>query len=268
MASVVRNRSRGSRQAPRLRALLTPLGGVAWVVHACPDKISLASARNGPLESMNRSDLRISSSKFAWLTTPGLRGRPAYDVVVASNNHFVAVPSLGSLVPEWILLIPRRAMPTLSIMNTEEREALALLRAELSARLSVNGQTVHAFEHGGAVGSLVSCGVDQAHLHLVPLSFDLLHAAGRHDFGWRTSVSIPDLTETETDGREYLFVERSGVSLIGFPETPTSQWFRQLIAQECGVREWDYKRNPNLEQLEATVAKLRAPRVVVGKSKS
>ncbi|WP_352955152.1 HIT domain-containing protein [Mesorhizobium sp. M1322] len=217
----------------------------------------------GRYRAMNRSDMEASSSKFAWLTAPGLHARPAHDVVVASNNHFVAVPSLGSLVPGWILLIPRRPMSTLSLMDTEERKALAVLRTELAARLSAYGHTVHAFEHGGASGSLVSCGVDQAHLHLVPLSFDLLHAARRHDLGWRTSVGIRDLTEAETGGKEYLFVERLGVSLIGFPETPTSQWFRRLIAQECGGREWDYKKNPNFEQLEATVAKLTAPRSAI-----
>ena len=217
---------------------------------------------------MNGPDLSASSSKFAWLTAPGAHARPAHDIVVASNDHFVAVPSLGSLLPGWMLLIPRRPMPTLSLMNTEERTALAALRVDLSIRLSAYGKTEYAFEHGGVSGSIVSCGVDQAHLHVVPLSFDLLHAAPRHDLGWRTSVSIYDLTEAETGGREYLFVERAGVSLIGFPETPVSQWFRRLIAQECGVEEWDYKRNPNLAQLAATAADLMAPRPIGSSQKS
>lgn len=105
-------------------------------------------------------------------------------------------------------------------------------------------------------------------MHLVPLSFDLLLAAHKHDLGWRTSVSIHDLTEADTGGREYLFAERAGVSLIGFPEAPTSQWFRRLIAQECGVEEWDYKSNPNLEQVAATAADLTAPKVIIGTRKS
>lgn len=212
---------------------------------------------------MERSELSASSSKFAWLTAPGEHARPAHDIVVASNYHFVAVPSLGSLVPGWMLLVPRRPMPTLSLMNLEERQSLAALRTDLSGRLGLYGQTVYAFEHGGSSGSLASCGVDQAHLHLVPLEFDLLQAARRHDLSWRPSVSIHELVEADTGGREYLFAERAGVSLMGFPEAPMSQWFRRVIAQACGVEEWDYKRNPNLKQLEATAVELTEPRAII-----
>lgn len=217
---------------------------------------------------MGKSDLSASSSKFAWLTAPGLHARPAHDIVVASNDHIVAVPSLGSLVPRWLLLVPRRPMSTLSLLSSEERAALAALRSDLAVQIGALGQTVYAFEHGGVSGSLVSCGVDQAHLHLVPLGFDLLRAARSHNLGWRSSGSICDLTVAETGGREYLFAERDGVSLIGFPAKPTSQWFRRLIAQECGVEEWDYKRNPNLDQLVATAVDLRSSRASIGTRKS
>jgi hypothetical protein len=144
-------------------------------------------------------------------------------------------------------------------MNPEERLALRTIRSELSTRLSGLAGTLWSFEHGGAFGSMVSCSVDQAHLHLVPLDFDLAQKACEYDMGWSSAVSINELTEADTYGREYLFVERNGFSLVGFPQAPTSQWFRQLIAQECGVMEWDYKKNPNLEQLKETVEMLVRP---------
>ena len=214
------------------------------------------------------SDRNATSSKFAWLTSPGLHAQPAHDIVVASNRHFIALPSLGSLVAGWVLVVPRRPMPTLSLMNTEERQSLAALREELAGRLVAYGRVVYAFEHGGAAGGLVSCGVDQAHLHLVPLDFDLIDVASRHDLGWRPSSGIHDLSEAETDGQEYLFVENDDVSMIGFPKTPISQWFRQLIALECGVEEWDYKRNPNLERLEATAVELTTSRGIISTLRS
>lgn len=209
-------------------------------------------------------DLSASSSKFAWLTAPGLRVRPAHDIVVASNDYFVALPSLGSLVPKWLLLVPRRPMSTLSAMTAAERLALDTLRADLTNCLRSSGGRVYAFEHGGAPGGVVSCGVDQAHLHLVPLPFDMLQAARRHDFGWRPSVTIDDLTEVETGGREYLFVECEETSLIGFPQTPVSQWFRRLIAHECGVEEWDYRKNPKLSEVKATAVAMGALRSNLG----
>lgn len=207
---------------------------------------------------MQDRDHPTASSKFAWLTTPGRYTRPAHDIVVASNDHFVAMPSLGSLVHGWTLIVPRRAMPTLSLMDAAERKSFSAIKDDLMSRLEVYGMPVYSFEHGGTAGSLVSCGVDQAHLHLVPLPFDLIGTACKHDLGWLPTVASSDLSEVETHGREYLFVEAQGVSKIGFPEVPISQWFRQLIAFECGVEEWDYKANPNFNQLKATAAKLRA----------
>jgi ATP adenylyltransferase len=212
---------------------------------------------------MERADQATSSSKFAWLTAPGRHAQPAHDIVVASNDHFVAVPSLGAIVPGWMLLVPRRPMATLSLMNLAERGSLAALRADIRERLRIYDGMVAAFEHGGASGSLVSCSVDQAHLHLVPLGFDLTQSAIRHDMGWRQTVAIQDLSEEETQGQEYLFAEHAGVSLIGFPKTPTSQWFRRLVAQECGVEEWDYKRIPNHKRLVTTARELTTLRAEV-----
>jgi ATP adenylyltransferase len=212
---------------------------------------------------MERADQGTSSSKFAWLTAPGRHAQPGHDIVVASNDHFVAVPSLGAIVPGWMLLVPRRPITTLSLMNLPERRSLEALRADISQRLRIYDGVVAGFEHGGASGSLVSCSVDQAHLHLVPLGFDLIQAILRHDMGWRQTVGIQDLSEEETHGQEYLFAERAGVSLIGFPKTPTSQWFRRLVAQECGVEEWDYKRIPNHKRLKATAMELKTLRTEV-----
>jgi ATP adenylyltransferase len=209
---------------------------------------------------MERAGQETSSSKFAWLTAPGRYVQPAHDIVVAGNEHFVAVPSLGAIVPGWMLVVPRRPMATLCLMNAVERQSLVTLRADLSERLRIYEGAVAAFEHGGASGSLVSCGVDQAHLHVVPLKFDLTEAALTHDMGWRATVAIQDLSEEETQGQEYLYAEGAGVSLIGFPKTPTSQWFRRLVAQECGVEEWDYKRIPNHKRLAATARELTRSR--------
>lgn len=206
---------------------------------------------------MKKVDQSASSSKFAWLTAPGSREKPAYDIVVAQNEHFVAMPSLGSIVPGWMLLVPRRPMTTLSLMNSDERQSLEALRTEITERLaSYRASAIFAFEHGGHTRSVVSCGVDRAHLHLVPLDFDLIEAARKHDLGWQPCVSVSALSEDVTSGREYLFAESTDAALIGFPKAPTSQWFRRLIAQECGVEEWDYKTAPKLEQIKATAANM------------
>ncbi len=197
-----------------------------------------------------------TSSKFAWLTAPGSSPRPVHDIVILENDHFVALPSLGSIVPGWMLIVPRRPMTTLSLMTDEERRAIAEIRAEICFRLQIYGREIFQFEHGGSIGSVVSCGVDQAHLHVVPLKFDLVSAAGQFDFGWEICGGITSLSEKQTRGQEYLFVEHSDYAIVGFPKSPVSQWFRRLIAQNYGVMEWDYKANPNLDRVQQTAREL------------
>lgn len=192
-----------------------------------------------------------------WLTAPGTHTQPAHDVVIASNDHFVALPSLGSIVPGWLLIVPRRPMATLSLMNVDERNALKDIRRDLTKRLQIYQRPVYAFEHGGALESVVSCGVDQAHLHLVPLSFNLLDVIRDCDMKWHTVDSVDCLSEVVTLGKEYLFAEDENLSLISFPEVQSSQWFRKVIAKECGEVEWDYKKNPNVPQVMATAQDLK-----------
>jgi diadenosine tetraphosphate (Ap4A) HIT family hydrolase len=201
---------------------------------------------------MNSMTHSITSSKFSWLTEPGQHARPSHDVVVAENADFVALPSLGSLVPLWTIIVPRRPMTTLSSMNDNERASFISLRDALVLSLSPFARCVFEFEHGGSIGSIVSCGVDQAHLHVVPLNFDLMAAAKKAERRWEIAPRIEDLGYGDTSGKEYLFIQSSNSSLILFPEKQTSQWFRRLIANECGTREWDYKVNPELERMRET----------------
>lgn len=194
----------------------------------------------------------MKSSKFLWLTHPGTNVRPLHDVVVLKNEYFVAMPSLGALVDVWLVVIPRRPMATLSSMTDQERTALNDIRGQLKARACARSQSeaLYEFEHGGVYGGVVSCGVDQAHLHMAWLPFDLIEVCKATEMAWRPSSDI-SLLNTESAGlTDYLFVQGNGNALIANPQQPTSQWFRKLIGATLGSAEWDYKLAPNHSRIK------------------
>ncbi|WP_353822006.1 HIT domain-containing protein [Mesorhizobium sp.] len=198
----------------------------------------------------------LRSEKFRWITAGEYCARPAYDLPLRQTQSFVVLPSLGSLCVGWVLVVPRRPMPNLSHLNHEERSELRGLTVELSLQVSDKGKTPYQFEHGGHIGSAVNCGVEQAHLHIVPLEFDLVGLAKHQpDVNWRV---VDDTLEAAGGfvGSEYLSVsDAKGRGAIGAPVTPQSQWFRRLIAAELHKGElWDYKQFPELPVLRQTAA--------------
>ncbi len=193
------------------------------------------------------------SGKFTWLTQPGSAEKPQFDLVVYENEHFVALPSLGALVDFWILIVPKRPMPSISEVTDIERYSLVEIRDKVRGRAStVCGDAgLFEFEHGGRMGGIVSCGVDQAHLHMVALPFDLISECMDAEHGWRESTDASELSVNATKGEEYIFVQSGARSMIANPQCKTSQWFRMIIAKKLGKDTWDYKAEPRLDRVWA-----------------
>lgn len=195
-------------------------------------------------------------SRFEWITSAEPEClRPAHDHPVIQTEHFVALPTLGSMVTGWLLVVPRRKMDNLSFLDATERQALKSIVATLAGVVRAKESEVYLFEHGGHAGSTIACGVDQAHLHLVPLSFDLVaKALEASDVQW-TTLHGGEIPWGSNDPSEYLSVCRAGDAWhLGRPCFPTSQWFRKLIAAELGIPErWDYRQYPHHPIMASTL---------------
>ncbi len=199
------------------------------------------------------------TSRFEWIVGRDKSLRPQYDIPVFETNSFVVMPSLGSLVAGWLLVIPRRRIPNLSHLNIHEREELRSLVSRVDGYLQHFPGTVFRFEHGGAYGSLTSCGVDQAHLHLVPLQFDLIDIAVRRpDIHWSVARDRNFLAPSCSDKEYFSAFSGDGRVAVGLPEAPQSQWFRRLIAKELSLEQWDYRAAPRMTTMQETLTAFAA----------
>lgn len=189
-------------------------------------------------------------------------GAPApWDRALDESSSFVAFPSLGSLVPGWMLVVPRRPMLNLSGLTRAEWDELDNLQKRIGGGLQSFGGQLFLFEHGNRkAGGALGCGVDQAHLHIVPLPFDLLQSAidsHDEDMEWSVSDDATSFRKAVLADVEYVSIMNmsSGRVAAGEVRRPKSQWVRRIIASKLGFAdEWDYKQHPNLPNLLGTVA--------------
>ena len=186
--------------------------------------------------------------------------RAPWDRITDETVSFVAFPSLGAMVPGWLLVVPRRAILSLRELTAEEFTELDAFVEHLRTRLRPFGGRVQLFEHGNSTANgPVGCGVDQAHLHVVPLPFDLIDAAIASrdtNISWTERHGAVSFASVIPPCGEYVGLLRpdDGLGLAGVMTDPASQWVRRLVAERLGRGSaWDYRTNPDLSNLLRTV---------------
>ncbi len=191
----------------------------------------------------------------------GFESQP-WDVLLFESERFAAVPSRGSIVPGWVLIVTKEHRICMGEVPTESQQELAKFTSAVrKAVRQAFGPTV-VFEHGPSVpNQSVGCGVDHAHLHIVPTSCDLV--AGLSDVHpepvtWCRVTALEDVTACYRRGKSYLFVEQEeGLCWVGTAHELPSQAFRKVIARSVGRSEqFDWKLYPEIENGWVTVEAL------------
>ncbi|WP_146043576.1 HIT family protein [Pectobacterium odoriferum] len=162
------------------------------------------------------------------------------------DEHYAALVSLGSLVPGWTLVCPKKHMFNLQCNYLEENFWEFTSKVVNDVEQLYGKVTI--FEHGSTKeNSQTSCGTAHAHLHVVPLSFSLINSAKlfSEEFEW-SECKIEDIKE-RAHGQEYLFVAdnykaKNSIGIICILKNEVSQFFRKVIAKELGIAEkYNYK---------------------------
>jgi len=144
------------------------------------------------------------------------------------------------------------ALPIALLPEMEE------MKARLSEEVRSRFGEVCVFEHGPAFESRnVGCSVDHAHLHIVPLNFDVAEAARPfmpHDSEWKTA-SWSDCREAHLAGRDYLYFEQPvGHGRISTHSDFGSQVFRKAIASQIGrPDDFNWREYPELQTVSRTI---------------
>lgn len=179
------------------------------------------------------------------------------------SANFVAMPSLGSIVEGWMLIVPRNHFVSMGAFPVELSGEMRVLKSRVTEHLASRYGTLCAFEHGpGRVGRQVGCGVDHAHLHVVPVDFDLVSASTPYlppDVQWEYG-DVGACRAAFEQGHDYLYVEQPlGHGRIAVHEKFGSQIFRKAIAAHTGFPEqFNWRDHPQFENIARTIEACRA----------
>lgn len=192
-----------------------------------------------------------------------------YNQILFESENFIVVPSLGALVEGWLLIVPKQEYLSFQYLdNISLLEELEEFSKQIGQIMAKEYGHVTMFEHGAWQSkSTVGCGVDYAHLHLVPINFDLI--LGLENFldtkyDWNLVSGIADALKSKEEKSEYLFYKDfKGNSYIVNDKKIPSQLFRKVIAQYINQPEkYDWKEYHQEENILKTIKKFKADSVL------
>jgi diadenosine tetraphosphate (Ap4A) HIT family hydrolase len=175
--------------------------------------------------------------------------------VLFRSDEFVVVPSLGQVAEGHLLLLPIKHWTAVGDLPESLSEGFTELSKNITAILDEEYGSCITFEHGVRSESAGGCGIDHAHLHVVPLSaaldpIDFLKSQFSYE-------QIGDLSEIgkQSKGRSgYLFYQDSQSRAYLFDAANlVSQYMRRVLANVLGVHDWDWRSAGKEDRLLRTL---------------
>lgn len=160
------------------------------------------------------------------------------------DARFLAVPSLGQLLPNSVMIVPWAHVERFADLDPP-----LLRRAEELARYlsSLAGATTVVFEHGARASTGGSCGIFHAHLHLIPLPSSLSPADLAHGLE-PTEGSLSGTLAGARRFDEYLYfsdTQRTWFRVLNQSDRSDfpSQYFRKAIRTATDSElPWDWRQ--------------------------
>jgi ATP adenylyltransferase len=187
---------------------------------------------------------------------------------VAGNAEFVAVLSLGALVPGWLLVLPRRHVLSLGQLSPQEHQRLDRFVERIRSVWVDEFGPVVCFEHGPAQAqSSVGCSIDHAHLHVVPTAGCALRKGAQRlipEIQWVAVDGVGDASrDAASHGLSYISLTENGSASIATAHSFPSQVLRRVLATELGrEREWNWREHPHLDVVRVGIERSRRARPI------
>jgi hypothetical protein len=205
------------------------------------------------------------NGRFATILADNPVGRDIYDQPLLITPEWAVAPTLGAIVPNWLIVIPRR--PALNFRNwfAQTGRNPETVIAALLAHLSLTADHVLWFEHGPRqIGTDVGCGVDYAHLHVIiypEFSFNTLmrQIETSAKLNWQRGTSGTAYSQLSGENSYLVLGKGECVTIAERVEEVGSQFLRRMIAALSGqAHSWNYRRYQHRQNIVATIETFRA----------
>jgi ATP adenylyltransferase len=180
--------------------------------------------------------------------------------LVVESEHTTAFPSLGAFIEGWVLVAPRAHVVALSQLSGERWRDLDSVVDECVERIAGTYGPVVLFEHGAASAKRTAgCGVDHAHVHVVPWNGNLRNEIAAvpdlQHFTWHRAERRP----AAAPGLDYIWLSDHTGTWITYAAELPSQVVRRAMSVALGLGWWEWKADLCVEAASATIERLHTP---------
>ncbi len=175
--------------------------------------------------------------------------------VITGTTEWALLPSITPLTVGHLMIVPLEHVRGTAQLPLEQRRAVFQAAAE-SAALLRSGE-VAVFEHGVGVDLIGGCGVDHAHIHLVPADRAAIRGATdqiRRDYPRAADADVESFLDDTVPEDSYLWLGPLGgpVTAVRTHDIP-SQYLRRTIAQRIGSAAFDWRSLTGWLDFETTL---------------
>ena len=209
--------------------------------------------------------------RFTTLLEQPDSGKEIYDQPLLERQDWVVAPTLGAIVPNWLIVVPRIYSINLNTWKYDTRLEPVNVVNDLASFLGLHLKDLIWFEHGPAnSNSPIGCDSDYAHLHVIfePLFvFEELLQLSMLSSNLKWEEIAPDHAYNKIPhGSSYLIAGTGSKATYALNvESAGSQFFRRRIASIVNKNnEWDYRLFPQIENIELTIRNFKIRRQEFG----
>ena len=184
-----------------------------------------------------------------------------YNTILDETDNFIVVPTLGSLVEGYILIVSKHHIYNMGELNNKEKEEyIDLINKYRELFNKIYGSYPIVFEHGTSKKdiTLTSSSVIHAHTHIVNHSF-------KNELEIINNLNLEEIDKINNivSDKNYIFyISKSGKKYITYYYMNTSQLMRILMAKDLGYEsKYNWKNDAFLDNIEKTIKKIMADKI-------
>jgi len=177
---------------------------------------------------------------------------------IFETEHFACVPSIGSFVEGYLLVIPKQHFLSSLVMPTAYMpELLSIISLISKFYDKAYHKDMIMYEHGTKNAQKVGgMSVVHAHLHFVPCSQQIVTKCP--EFSFLKFLSFSEAAEYYSMNKDYpylLLKDIDGNLYFSISDEIPSQYFRKRICDLCGTPgTGDWKKYPYIDHIKKTLA--------------
>lgn len=178
------------------------------------------------------------------------------NTIIEETDYFYILPTLGSLVDGYVLIVTKRHINSMSELNDNELEEYKTIIAKYQNLFNkVYNKTPIVFEHGtpNQNSKMKANSVTHAHTHIVNINFkNEKEILEKYNF-----KEINNLKEIETNKNYIKYIYNNKIYITyNFPSV--SQLMRILIAEELNYKDkFDWKKERFDENIISTIERIK-----------